>query len=818
MVKKSGLFSAQNGVHAGSVLLLLCIFFTQVATAATRTSVTLDEGLHVASGYASLVTGDYRLVEEHPPLLKMLEALPLLLQNPPLPDPRTVAGWEESNLVRVARKTYLAQRPLQPVVYAARVPVLLIGVLLGAFVYRWATDEGGPAAGLAALFLYTFDPNLLAHAGVAATDLGVTAGIFVATYCFWRWLRSDQRRRRWLAGLTLGLALTTKLTASLLVPVFGLMLLLRLLGLSRERRPQAIRRRLIDLVLIGLTALLTLWAVYRFEVRQPEGWAFPIPAASHLLPLQYVLNHMDAGHAAFIMGKYVNRGVWYYFPVTFLLKTPLPLLILGLLEGASRLTTFQWARLRSHIPRPRFVAVLFSLLYVGVSMTSSLNIGYRHLLPSLPFLLVIVSRLTRFQKPPVTTVPPKVRHLIAGSVVLLGGWYVVGTVRMHPFHLSYFNELAGGPENGYNYLVDSNLDWGQTWIALREYLEEQGVERFYMSQFTMNDPGAYGLAYDRLPPFSGVPPILPARFNPEPGTYAISTTTLQGVGITDPEQFDYFRKLEPDARIGHAMFVYHIEPREPQPTWIGQCTDPVAPLPPDHPDFHAFGLDSPRRIYFDCAESWLYPAGATEPGWYVLHRHTALHANAFTQAHLFPARLSYEQRIPHGTPPFSVYEQPTVRVKPEVELVYPAPSAAPPAAATREDARSPLTLEGPLDFLGYTLPQARVKAGQEIEFWTYWRVTATTTQPLSLMAHLLGEDGHFVAAGDGLGVPLTEWRTGDVLVQRHRFTLPATAPPGRYWFQSGAYWLETLERWPVLLDGEIAGDRILLNSINVEAP
>ncbi|MGC9400100.1 MAG: ArnT family glycosyltransferase [Anaerolineae bacterium] len=775
----------------------------------------------MTSGYASLVTGDYRLVEEHPPLIKMLEALPLLLQKPPLPDPRTVEGWEEANLVRVARKTYLAQRPLQPVVYAARVPVMLIGVLLGAFVYRWAADEGGAMAGLMALFLYTFEPNMLAHAGVATTDFGVTAGVFVAAYAFWRWLRSDRRSRRWFAGFTLGLALTTKLTASLLVPVFVLMLFLSSLRVSREQRSQVIRRRGIDLGLMGLTAFLTLWAVYRFEIRQLEGWPFPIPAASHLLPVRYVLHHLDVGHTAFIMGKYVNQGVWYYFPIAFLLKTPVPLLILGGIEGLSRLTTFQWSRIRVGILRPRFVAVLFTSLYAGASMISSLNIGYRHLLPISPFLFVIMSRLTRFQKLVVTIGRPKVRYLIAGCavLVLLGGWYVVGTLRMHPFYLSYFNELAGGPDNGYNYLVDSNLDWGQTWIALREYLEDQGIERFYMSQFTMNDPAAYGLTYDRLPPFSGVPPILPSRFNPTPGTYAISTTTLQGVGIADPEQFDYFRKLEPDARIGHALFVYHIEPQEPQRTWIAQCNNPVVPIPANHPDFHAFGLDNPRQAYFDCVESWLYPTGGAEPGWYVLHRHTALHANTFTQAHLSSTRLSYEQRMPHTTPPFAVYQQSTSRVKPEEDLVYPAPSTLPPVEATHEAAVSPpLVLDGPLDFLGYTLLQKRVKSGQEIEFWTYWRVTTTPTQPLSLMAHLLGDDGRFVTAGDGLGVPITEWRTGDVLVQRHRLLLPVDVSPGRYWLQSGAYWLETLERWSVLDAGQPIGDRIVLTSVRVEAP
>jgi hypothetical protein len=266
------------------------------------------------------------------------------------------------------------------------------------------------------------------------------------------------------------------------------------------------------------------------------------------------------------------------------------------------------------------------------------------------------------------------------------------------------------------------------------------------------------------------------------------------------------------------MFVYHVEPRQPTPTWVAECTEPVAPIPPDHPDFGGFGLDDPRIAYFDCTESWLYPAGGAAPGWYAFHRHTTSNANAFIQAHLTPTRLSYEQRTPHETPPFAIYEQPLELVKPGEKLVHPAPSAWLPTDATQHSASAPLALDGPLDFLGYTLIDQTGKAGDDVEFWTYWRVTATTDQPLSLIAHLLGDDGRFVTAGDGLGVPITEWRGGDVLVQRHRLTVPADAPPGRYWLQTGAYWLETLERWPVRVEGEIAGDRILLDSIDVEAP
>ena len=172
-----------------SIVLLLWIMFAQVALAARHTSITIDEPLHITSGYACLTTGDYRLVEEHPPLLKMLQAAPLLLANPSLPDPRTVPGWAEGDLITATRHMVIPYRPMDTLAFAARVPTMLVAILLAAFVYRWSADIFSKYAGILALLLLAFDPNILAHAGVAATDLGATCAIFASMYLFWRWIR-----------------------------------------------------------------------------------------------------------------------------------------------------------------------------------------------------------------------------------------------------------------------------------------------------------------------------------------------------------------------------------------------------------------------------------------------------------------------------------------------------------------------------------------------------------------------------------------------------------------------------------------------------
>ncbi len=258
-------------------VLLLLAFFAQVATAARETSITLDEPLHIASGYACLLTGDYRLVEEHPPLLKMLQAAPLLLADPPLQDPRTSSGWASADLIAVAREIVVAYRPLDPLVYAARVPTMLVGVLLGALVYRWAADlvrHGRKGWALLALTLFSFDPNMLAHAAVAATDLGAAAGIVGALFAFWRWARSapDPRLGRALgAAVALGIALGTKNTALIWVPW------LRCCSFAWPRARAT--RYLAQAGLIVAGAFLVLWATYRFEIGPVAGVPFPVPAA-----------------------------------------------------------------------------------------------------------------------------------------------------------------------------------------------------------------------------------------------------------------------------------------------------------------------------------------------------------------------------------------------------------------------------------------------------------------------------------------------------------------------------------------------------------
>lgn len=769
-----------------SAIPLLLLFWLLTLYAARSTSMTVDEGLHIASGYSILRTGDYRLVEEHPPLAKMWAALPLLFV-PGLPDPRQFPAWDEAliqpeeslPLLMMAQKIVAAYTPVDRLVLPARAMIALLGLLLAAVVYRWAADLWGIRGGLLALLLLSLDPNILAHSAVVATDIGAAAMATLTLFLFARWLRQPRTGRLIPAGIALGLALGTKTSAILLLPIAAL------LGFIASPRQGKKGRAIPDLAgLLGIAAL-TLWALYGFEVGHLPGVPIPVPAVSHTIPWLRLQRHLADGHPAFLMGENRLYGWWYYFPVAFALKTPLPTLLLLALSAITIIASGIRQPLRwKHLIRRWGPLVLFPSIYGFGSLFSALNIGYRHLLPVLPFCFILAGRLAVLP----SRFPP-----LRFALYFLLAWLTLGTLRIAPHYLAFFNEIAGGPDNGWRYLADSNTDWGQGYKDLARFQRERGLKRVYLSAFIPSyDPAIYGVVYEPLTPMWGTtPPVFPSRFSPPPGDYVISATTLDGIPLVDPEMYDWFRKREPDARIAHVLFYYHVPPQEPPPRWVAQCTVPVAPLPPEV-IAEGFGRDNLRLAEWDCTQAWLYPEGGNSAGWYVFYRDPATET-PFIRSHLALARLSYEQKRRGSTPPFRMYEWPA-------DTALPIPSSQPEIPPGES---SPIPLNGPLTFLGATAFSE--KDALNVETW--WQVTqGPITRPLSIMGHLLAPDGEMIGQDDGLGVPPVVWQPGDVIVQRHRF--PLVSPGTEVLLRTGAYWLDTMERWP--LAGTPEGDVIVL--------
>ena len=795
-----------------SLIILLLAFFAQAVTSVPLKAPTFDEEFHVARGYAYVCTDDLRMQQNHPPLVSLLSGLPLLLM-PELTPPEEIPHWDDAFLFYFADNLFWRLgHDVDRMLFLARFPIILLGTLLGAFVYRWAREAYGFQAGLLAMGLYAFAPNLLAHTRLVTTDLAVTACSFIALYALWRYLRRPTGWRMGLVGVAVGLALAAKLSALLLIPVAGLLTLLEIR--HREKRKSKVvdcRKRAAAcgvqmasplLLVIGHWSLvifiagLVIWAFYRFEVRPWPGSALPLPATTYLLNVRTLIGHADRGHGAFLMGQVSMHGWWYYFPVAFLLKTPLLTL---LLLGVAAWDTARRKRWREEAP-----LLLFPIAYFGLAMASSLNIGYRYILPILPFTIVYVAKVAglAWLRPAWLR-----RHVLPGLVVLYAGT----SLCLHPHYLAYFNLLAGGPEGGYRYLVDSNLDWGQDLKLLKAYVDEQGVEEVWLGYLGTADPAYYGIRYRSLfAPGTSYPADDFSPVNPAPGWYAISATVLQGSYSPEPDLFDWFRRHEPAARIGYSIFVYQVAPAPDPPVWLGFCYAPERVMR-DGEIVQRFGRNNLRVAGFDCGQTWVYPAGDGS-GWYLVPLGSD-GPGTLAELSLGDAEVVYRERGLRDVPGYTVYRwrgEPPLGALAPVREAWSSPALAPGAADPVTALRVPVDLGGQAAFLGYHLGPDPVAPGGEAVLTTAWQVTARPeAPPLSAFAHLVDPAGA-VSVGDGLGFPAIQWSPGDVFIQRNRLPVPADVPPGRYWVQVGLYSLATGERLPVLEGGEPVADRLLL--------
>ena len=770
---------------------LLGIFFAQTVTAIPQLSLTADEPVYMGAGYAFLQSKDLRLATsaQHPPFMQELVALPLFLQ--PGPELKSLAGWDTAEMVRYA-PAFVAWYgdALDAATFVARMPVVWVAILWAAFLFRWAADWFGPWGGIVALTLFVFDPNILAHATLATNDVGFASFSFITLFFTMRLVRRPSRRYLVLAGLTMGVSLSTKSSGFFTPLVVATLLPLRAL-IARDRDDNRGRtRRLIDallqLSLILCLGLFVLWATYGFEFRSIADGRLPVPMATHWQVWREMQRHLDTGHTAYLMGQIRKTGWLAYYPLTFALKTPpltLALLAIGLI-GAIAGGPRRWL---AELPLWIYLGG-----YVSATLLSSVTTGYRFLLPVLPFGFILIAGL--FCRGMSWVRLPAFRW---GSWALITLTGVTTAVRLHPDYLTYFNFLTGGPTRGHRYLVDSNLDWGQSFKSLATYLDKQGITGVWLSYYTYADPSLYAVPYQPIAPSPGAPPVLPSRFNPAPGIYAIGATTLQGVMVADPDIYDWFRHQEPVSRPGTALFVYRVEASDEPPTWLAQCTVPVIPLSTEAAE-EGFGQRELRMAYFDCTSAWLYPGGGESPGWYALFRDTARSDDTFVQNNLEMSRLSYEQRRAGALPSFSIFEKPSDRILPPSIVGFEAQV-------------------GDLAFLGHASDASfPVQPGQTVEVVTWWQVTVRPERPLSLMLHLVGPGGSPRLVADGLGVPVEQWQVGDVIAQRHQVEIPTSAPPGEYQLLTGAYWLDSLERWPILSGDQSGADTLILSPITVQ--
>jgi hypothetical protein len=530
-------------------------------------SQTSDEAVHLVAGYVYLVRGDFRLNPEHPPLMKELAALAVWLRYR-LPFQPNPILWREGNQWGLGLD-FLHRGPVHPddVLAVARFPNLLLGALLVGLVGCWAWRLWGPGAAVLGTALAALEPNLLAHACLVTTDLGLSLFVFLAVYLLWEYARAPSWARLAGLGLVTGLTLVTKFSGLLLLPILGavgagvlvgggtlalpgrrgahVVLRGRSPGSHRPRRsgagtrPRALGRPLWQAAPVGLVvlavALLVVPAVYR--VHGTGAW---------FAGLRDVFLHQGGGHPAFFLGEYSREGWWTYFLVAFLIKTPIGSLLLILASLALWRVGEAWRR------RDALFLLLPVALFLLVTTRGRINIGLRHVLPIYPFLFVAASRLAAVRIGPRWVVP-----VVLGAAVSATA---VSSLRITPHQLAYFNEVVGGPGEGYRYLSDSNIDWGQDLKGVRAYMDREGLPMIYLSYFGNAPPATYGIRYQYVLSFGGLREF-PFAFFPEElerRVLAISVLNLQGTWFREPDLYHWLLGRTPIAKIGYSIFVYDL--------------------------------------------------------------------------------------------------------------------------------------------------------------------------------------------------------------------------------------------------------------------
>ena len=385
-------------IQRGLLLILLLALFAQLVFSVALKSPTLDEQNHMIRGLAYLETGDLRLSQEHPPGVNVWEAWPLLL------DPRvriSLQGpsWEQAEWYGLADQfLWQVNDHPQAMVMATRVPVMWLTVLLAALVWRWTRDLAGGWSALIAVAMLVFDPNILAHGRLTTTDMGLTCATVAAMLALWRALEKPSWGRWVLAGVALGAAQLAKFSALILVPSAAL-----IAGLAWAHRPpqvRSVRPWMGGLAICLGTAGLAVWAGYAFSWGEITALDVPGPAPAYWAGIARILHRTGGGTPAFLMGRHSDQGWWIYFPVAFAIKTPLAtlLLLVVALCIAMRGLLSRWLAGRAGRPRGwtwdlgTACLAVPAVAYWAMAIGRSFNIGYRHILPTLPLLYVLAAR------------------------------------------------------------------------------------------------------------------------------------------------------------------------------------------------------------------------------------------------------------------------------------------------------------------------------------------------------------------------------------------------------------------------------------------
>jgi hypothetical protein len=486
----------------------------------------IDEPYHIGAGIGMFESKRHAFGIQHPPLPRLVGALPLVLAGVGDEIARgTTTIQPDLSAFEVGHRVLLrGELSYWSALTRARAAMLVFPVVAVLYVYLLGSYLGSPLIGAAAAVLFSTDPTLLGHASWVTTDAAACAGYLAATYHGIRMLARPTLGRSLAAGVALGLAVACKFSCALVIIALVVIFVAR-----RQRMPRII----LPTALALCTGFVTLWGTYFFDVGTLRG--VPVPMPSLFRGVQELLHHNAMGHFNYRNGQVSERGSWLYFPEAIVLKSPVALLF-GL---AVAIVVFAMSRNR----RPQRIACIAipTLVFLLASMMSQINIGIRHVLPVIPFICLFIAMQLAG------------RRALMMIVVIVAAYGE--TLWVHPDYLAFFNRFAGGPLNGEKFLLDSNLDWGQDQARLKTWLETNARGRTVTTRLFGN-PRLYEWPHDGFD-------LLPPEASPR-GLFAISRNYAYDV-YPSPVPMSGVRRLTPVARIGYSIDVYDLTQMDSSP-------------------------------------------------------------------------------------------------------------------------------------------------------------------------------------------------------------------------------------------------------------
>ena len=627
-------------IFIGLVLIIAALL---MLNSSLRESAIVDELAHIPAGYSYLKFGDNRLNPEHPPLLKDLSAIPLVFLN--LNFPIESNYWQQyiNGQWDVGRVfLYESGNNADQIIQLARIFPMILTLLTAFLVYLLAKKFVGPYWALLPFILFSFSPLFLAHGHYVTTDIAAAFGAILIFLIVIPKMMQPSKKNLLVAGLFLGIAQLTKFSLLLFYPLIIIFILIwKIVQIIKQKKShltisplKEILKTLGNIIIVFIISFGVIYLVYL-----PQNINYPIekqvydteqilysfaggpdpqletcrhwtgsisrqmrcvaeidialsknkitkPFAQYLLGALMVVQRSTGGNTGYFLGNISNSGWHEYFPIVFLIKEPIPSLILIFLAIFWSFKNFikstidniknknWWTKLINWLSQNflLFCILIFVIIYSIFSIRSPLNIGYRHLTVIIPLIYILTAdqikkwwwgvknnvdsqsifslliNFNQIKKIGIKTI----------LILILIMWYIIEALIISPHFIAYFNEFVGGAKNGYKYVVDSNLDWGQDLKRLAKFVEENNINKIKLDYFGGGSPTYY--LQEKFEHWQS------AKGQPETNSWlAVSLTFLQnsqgkpvpGFHIDPKDTYNWLKDKKPTTRIGYSIFVYH---------------------------------------------------------------------------------------------------------------------------------------------------------------------------------------------------------------------------------------------------------------------